>query len=75
LAEGAGLAAIGGAEIASAALSAGLVDEYHLLIAPYVAGNGKAALPAGMSLRLELLDQTAFEGGMVYLRYRVEPGP
>jgi dihydrofolate reductase len=75
LAEGAGPAAIGGAEIASAALSAGLVDEYHLLIAPYVAGNGKAALPAGMSLRLELLDQTAFEGGMVYLRYRVEPGP
>jgi hypothetical protein len=37
-------------------------------------GAASRALPTGTSLRLELLGKTAFEGGMAYLRYRVEPG-
>lgn len=63
---------IGGAELASAALAAELVDEYHLLIAPYVAGGGKTAICAGTTLQLELQDRKRFRGGMLYLRYRVE---
>jgi dihydrofolate reductase len=56
---------IGGAELASAALASQLVDEYHLLIAPYVAGGGKRALPEQMQLRLELTDEKRFPSGMV----------
>jgi dihydrofolate reductase len=74
LAASPGGAGIGGAGLASAALSAHLVDEIHLLVAPHVAGGGKAALPRGMALRLELLDERGFRGGMIYLRYRIEGG-
>jgi dihydrofolate reductase len=66
-----GGAGIGGAELASAALASQLVDEYHLLIAPYVAGGGKRALPEQIQLRLELTDEKRFPSGMVYLRYRI----
>jgi dihydrofolate reductase len=60
--------AVGGPNLAAQALAAGLVDECHLLLTPAVVGGGNAALPAG--LRLELLDQRRFSGGVVYLRYR-----
>jgi dihydrofolate reductase len=59
---------IGGAELAATAMQAGLVDECHLFLAPVTVGAGKPALPAG--LRLELLDERRFGGGVVYLRYR-----
>jgi dihydrofolate reductase len=61
---------IGGAELASEAISAGLVDEYHLFLAPAFVGGGKRALPEGVRLDLELLDQRSFSGGFVYLRHR-----
>jgi dihydrofolate reductase len=61
---------IGGAELAGQALTAGLVDELQLLLAPVLVGGGKRALPADVRTRLELLDQRRFEGGFVYLRYR-----
>ena len=59
---------IGGPNLAAQALAAGLVDECHLLLTPVVVGGGNPALPAG--LRLELLDERRFGGGVVYLRYR-----
>jgi dihydrofolate reductase len=63
---------VGGSALAASALEAGLVDEVHLLLNPVAVGAGKAALPAtGGRLRLDLLDQRRFEGGVVYLRYRV----
>ena len=65
---------VGGADLASAALAAELVDECHLLIAPYVAGGGKAAFPERTPLRLDLRDQKRFPSGMVYLRYGVGYG-
>ena len=63
---------IGGAEIAGAALLAGLVDEVRLLVCPVIVGGGKPALPANLNVRLELLDQRRFDSGVVYLRYRVD---
>jgi dihydrofolate reductase len=60
--------AVGGPDLGAQALAAGLVDECHLFLTPVVVGAGNAALPAG--LRLELLDQRRFGGGVVYLRYR-----
>ena len=62
---------VGGAELAAAALAAGLVDEVHLFLNPVVVGGGTRALPDGLRLDLELLDERRFAGGVVYLRYRV----
>lgn len=62
---------IGGAEIASHAIKAGLIDELHLFIVPILIGNGKKALPAGLRLELELMDERRFASGVVFLRYRV----
>lgn len=64
---------IGGAALAAGALEAGLVDEYQLVLVPVVVGGGKPALPAGVRLDLELLDERRFANGAVYLRYRVAP--
>ena len=67
---------VGGPDLATHAFSAGLVDECHLYLAPVAVGGGKRALPAGVRIPLELLDERRFAGGMVYLRYgrKVRPG-
>jgi dihydrofolate reductase len=63
---------IGGPHLAAQALAAGLVDEYHLLIAPVVVGGGKPSLPDDLRLDLDLLDERRFAAsGVVYLRYRI----
>lgn len=61
---------IGGAELAGAALDAGLVDEVHLFLHPVVVGGGKAALPVGRQLELELLAERRFGSGVMHLRYK-----
>jgi dihydrofolate reductase len=61
---------IGGPGLAAHALAAGLVDECHLFLNPVAVGGGTPALPAGVRLDLELLDERRFAGGVVYLRYR-----
>jgi dihydrofolate reductase len=60
---------VGGAELAAQALEAALVDELLLFVAPVVVGGGKKALPAGVRVELDLLDEHRFAGGTVYLRY------
>ncbi|GAA1238918.1 dihydrofolate reductase family protein [Oryzihumus leptocrescens] len=62
---------IGGAELAGAAMAAGLVDECHLFLNPIVVGGGKRALPEGVRVQLELLDEHRFRSGVVHLRYRL----
>jgi dihydrofolate reductase len=61
---------IGGPGLAAEAIRAGLVDEWHLLVAPVVVGGGTQSLPDGVRLQLELLDEQRFGNGMVFLRYR-----
>lgn len=63
---------VGGPTLAAHAFKAGLVDECQLFMTPVVVGGGNQALPDGVRLSLELLDQRRFGNGMVYLRYRVE---
>jgi dihydrofolate reductase len=60
---------VGGAELAAQAFRAGLVDECQLFLAPVLVGGGTRALPDGVRLRLELLDERRFQSGMVFLRY------
>jgi len=62
---------VGGPDLASQAIRAGLVDEYHLFVAPIVVGGGKRSLPDDVRVELKLLDERRFGNGMVYLRYRV----
>jgi dihydrofolate reductase len=62
--------AVGGADLAAQAIRAGLVDEYHLFLVPFVVGGGSQALPDNVRLKLELLDERRFGGGVVFLRYR-----
>ena len=62
---------VAGAELASLAFRAGLIDECHLLLNPIVVGGGKQALPSGVRTRLELLDESRFANGVVHLHYCV----
>jgi dihydrofolate reductase len=62
---------IGGPGLAAEALRAGLVDEYHVFLSPVVVGGGTRSLPDGLRVRLELLGEHRFAGGVVYLRYGV----
>jgi len=61
---------VGGPDLAAQAIKAGLVDEYHLFVTPLLVGGGKPALPEGVRLKLELLDERRFGGGVVHLHYR-----
>ncbi|MCY1383064.1 hypothetical protein D9M69_711530 [compost metagenome] len=60
---------MGGAELAAAAIRAGLVDEYQLFVSPVVVGGGKRYLPEDVRLDLELLEERRFTNGVVFLRY------
>lgn len=62
---------IGGADIAAEAFRNGLVDECSLFVAPVAVGGGTRALPDGVRLHLDLLDQRRFDSGFAHLRYRV----
>jgi dihydrofolate reductase len=63
---------VGGPGLAAEAIRAGLVDEYQLFVTPTLVGGGTQALPDGVRVKLELLDERRFGNGTVYLRYRTE---
>jgi dihydrofolate reductase len=65
--------AVGGPELAGQAIAAGLVDELELFLVPVLVGGGKRALPNGVRVGLELLDERRFVSGAAYLRYRLSP--
>ena len=64
---------VGGADLASQALRADLVDECLLFVWPVTVGAGKPALPADARPSLELLDERRFANGVMLLRYRPTP--
>jgi dihydrofolate reductase len=61
---------VGGPHLAAEAIKAGLVDEYHLFLVPFMVGGGNQSLPNNVRVQLELLDERRFGGGVVFLRYR-----
>jgi dihydrofolate reductase len=63
---------VGGPGLAGQAIKAGLVDEYHLFLTPIVVGAGKQSLPDNVRVKLELLDERRFGGGVVHLHYRTK---
>lgn len=71
----AGDMSIGGAELAGAALSSGLVDDIYLFVFPVIVGKGKAALQSRLKIKLALVETKSFQGGVVLLHYNcVESG-
>jgi dihydrofolate reductase len=62
---------VGGPGLAAQAFKAGLVDEYHLCVAPVVVGGGNQSLPEHVHLELELLNERRFGSGFVYLGYGI----
>ncbi len=61
---------VGGPGLAAHAITAGLVDEYHLFTTPVIVGGGTRSLPDNARLTLELVDEHRFGGGVVFTRYR-----
>jgi dihydrofolate reductase len=61
--------AIAGQGLAARAIAAGLIDEYHVIVAPVVVGSGKRLFQVESRLDLQLVDQRAFADGFVALRY------
>jgi dihydrofolate reductase len=61
---------IGGPGLAQHAFEAGLVDEVHLFTFPIIIGGGKPALPHGVRLELQLLNERQFPKGVIYSHYR-----
>jgi dihydrofolate reductase len=66
---------VGGPGLAAQAIGAGLVDECHLFLVPAVVGGGKRALPDGVRLELELLDERRFGSGVAHLHHRITTPP
>ena len=62
---------VGGAALGGEAFRHGLVDECILVLCPVLVGGGKPALPRGVRIDLELLDQGRIGNGMVYVRHAV----
>ena len=64
---------VGGANLATQAFAAGVVDECHLFVHPVLVGGGKPGLPRDEALvRLDLQDERRFDNGIVYLHYRTQ---
>lgn len=63
---------VGGAEVAAECLRLGLADEVRYSIAPAVIGDGIPFFKGlGRDVALHLLEVTAYDSGMVELRYEV----
>jgi dihydrofolate reductase len=61
---------VDGPNLASQAIAAGLVDEYHLFITTSVVGGGKRFFPDGVRLDLDLVEHRSFASGLIYAHYR-----
>ena len=62
---------VGGVQLASTLIQAGLVDEYHIFVQPIILGPGRPLYPAlNEAVRLKLVETHTFHTGIVYLRYQ-----
>lgn len=65
---------IGGATFAATTMRLGLVDEFRILIHPFVLGGGKPFFPLlERPIQLKLIETRTFGSGVVYLRYEQAP--
>lgn len=66
---------IGGATLAAAAIELGLVDEFRMFRHPIVVGGGTPLLPpVTEDMRLDLVEATTFDNGVICEHYRRASG-
>jgi dihydrofolate reductase len=62
---------VGGVQLASTLIQAGLVDEYQIFVQPIILGAGRPLYPAlNEAARLKLVETQPFHSGIVFLRYQ-----
>jgi len=72
--DGGTLMLIGSGALATTLAQAGLVDEYILLVQPFVMGTGRRFIGEEMQTALELVQVTQLDQGQLWLHYRVKRG-
>ena len=60
----------GSVSVATALVGSGLVDEYRLMIYPYVQGRGRRLFDDGAPAGMEVVDVRHFRSGVVRMRFR-----
>jgi dihydrofolate reductase len=62
---------VGGVQLVSTLMQAGLIDEYHIFVQPIILGAGRSIYPPlNGAVRLKLVDTHIFTSGIVYLHYQ-----
>ena len=67
--EAEGVVEIFGPTTAADAIRAGLIERFEFFLVPIIIGGGLKALPDGVRLGVQLIEQHTFDNGTVYLRY------
>jgi dihydrofolate reductase len=62
---------VDGPELAAHAISAGLIDEFQMIVCPVVVGGGKRFFTDGVRLDLEQIEERRFRNVVVVLRNAV----
>ena len=60
----------GSVSVATALVGSGLVDEYRLMVYPYVQGRGRRLFEDGAPAGMEVVDVKRFRNGVVRMRFR-----
>lgn len=63
---------IGSAELADSLAAAGLIDEYKLLVQPFVMGTGRKFFSEGMKAPVKLVEVKELDQGILLLDYQVK---
>lgn len=63
---------IGSGKLAGTLAKAGLIDEYRLLVQPFVMGTGERFFAEAMNAPMQLIQAQELDQGQVLLRYRVQ---
>ena len=62
---------VGGVQLVSTLMQAGLIDEYCIFFQPIILGSGRSIYPPlSETIRLKLVETHIFHSGIVYLRYQ-----
>lgn len=62
---------VGGVQLASTLMQAGLIDEFHIFFQPIILGAGRPLYPMlSEAVRLKLVETHTFNTGIVFLRYQ-----
>lgn len=74
--EGRGICVMGGSELATGLIEAGLVDKVGCNIHPVLLGSGVPLFrPLSRQLELEMIESRTFKFGCIYVLYRILGAP